>query len=94
MLDAVLGEVVVTCEKIHWLVNEGEKWLKPEKRSAGIMSFYKSPRVEFHPVGVVREKCDPSVQGFYSFSCLKQTIAWCCSLFAVLEAVQSLECDP
>lgn len=53
MVDAILGEVIVTCEKIHWLCNEGEKWLKPEKRSAGIMAFYKSPRVEFHPVGVV-----------------------------------------
>ncbi|GAX82092.1 hypothetical protein CEUSTIGMA_g9520.t1 [Chlamydomonas eustigma] len=53
MVDGILGEIVTTCEKIHWLVNEGEKWLKPERRSAGLMSFYKSPRVEFHPVGVV-----------------------------------------
>jgi acyl-CoA reductase-like NAD-dependent aldehyde dehydrogenase len=53
MLDAILGEVIVTCEKIHWLCNEGERWLKPEKRSSGILSFYKSARVEYHPVGVV-----------------------------------------
>lgn len=53
MLDAILGEVIVTCEKIHWLCGEGEKWLRPEKRSPGIMSFYKSARVEYHPVGVV-----------------------------------------
>lgn len=32
---------------------EGEKWLRPESRSAGIMMFYKSARVEYHPVGVV-----------------------------------------
>lgn len=37
MVDAIVGEVVVTCEKIHWLCNEGEGHLKPEKRSAGIM---------------------------------------------------------
>lgn len=55
VLDAVLGEVIVTCEKIHWLCNEGERWLKPEKRSSGILSFYKSARVEYHPVGVVGE---------------------------------------
>eukprot|EP00983_Pelagomonas_calceolata_P018479 579380-Pelagomonas_calceolata.AAC.6 len=53
MLDAILGEVIVTCEKIHWLCNEGERWLKPEKRSSGILSFYKAARVEYHPVGVV-----------------------------------------
>ena len=37
MVDAILGEIVTTCEKIHWLVREGERWLKPEKRSAGLM---------------------------------------------------------
>ncbi|GMH33070.1 hypothetical protein BSKO_00904 [Bryopsis sp. KO-2023] len=53
MVDAAFGEVIVTCEKICWLVNEGEKYLKPEKRSAGIMMFYKSPRVEYVPLGVI-----------------------------------------
>lgn len=53
MLDAILGEVITTCEKIHWLCNEGERWLRPEARSPGILSFYKSARVEYHPVGVV-----------------------------------------
>ena len=37
MVDAILGEIVTTCEKIHWLIREGEKWLKPERRSAGLM---------------------------------------------------------
>ena len=37
LLDAIVGEVVVTCEKIHWLCKEGEKHLRPERRSAGIM---------------------------------------------------------
>ena len=36
-VDAALGEVMVTCEKIWWLVKHGQKWLKPEHRSAGIM---------------------------------------------------------
>ncbi|KAL3154777.1 hypothetical protein ABBQ38_011323 [Trebouxia sp. C0009 RCD-2024] len=52
-VDAALGEVMVTCEKIWWLVKHGRRWLKPEYRSAGIMMFYKSARVEYHPVGVV-----------------------------------------
>ena len=46
-----LGEVLVTLEKIRWLCNEGEQWLKPEHRSSGAMMFYKKARVEYHPVG-------------------------------------------
>jgi hypothetical protein len=33
MVDASLGEIMTTCEKITWLLDEGEKWLKPEYRS-------------------------------------------------------------
>ena len=36
-VDAALGEVMVTCEKIWWLIKHGQKWLKPEHLSAGIM---------------------------------------------------------
>ena len=53
LVDAAFGEIIVTCEKIWWLLNEGEKWLRPESRSAGKMMFYKKARVEWHPVGVV-----------------------------------------
>ena len=41
----------MTLEKIRWLCNEGEQWLKPEHRSSGAMMFYKKARVEYHPVG-------------------------------------------
>lgn len=37
MVDAAFGEVMVTCEKISWLLREGERWLRPERRSAGAM---------------------------------------------------------
>lgn len=53
LVDAAFGEVLVTLEKIRWLCNEGEKWLKPEYRSSGAMMFYKQARVEYHPVGVM-----------------------------------------
>ena len=53
LVDAAFGEILVTLEKIKWLLKEGERWLKPEKRSAGLMMFYKSARVEYHPVGVM-----------------------------------------
>ena len=37
MVDAAFGEVMVTCEKAVWLLREGERWLRPESRSAGRM---------------------------------------------------------
>ena len=53
MVDCAFGELIVTCEKIRWLMSEGERWLKPESRSAGRMMFYKKARVEYIPLGVV-----------------------------------------
>ena len=37
MVDAAFGEVMVTCEKLWWLIKHGERWLRPESRAAGIM---------------------------------------------------------
>jgi acyl-CoA reductase-like NAD-dependent aldehyde dehydrogenase len=53
LVDAAFGEILVTLEKIKWLLKDGEKYLSPEKRSAGLMMFYKNARVEYHPVGVM-----------------------------------------
>lgn len=53
LVDAAFGEILVTLEKIKWLLRDGERWLKPEKRSAGLMMFYKRATVEYHPVGVM-----------------------------------------
>nr|KYP40479.1 Aldehyde dehydrogenase 22A1 [Cajanus cajan] len=53
MVDASLGEIMTTCEKINWLLSEGEKWLKPEYRSSGRAMLHKRARVEFHPLGVI-----------------------------------------
>ncbi|XP_074281557.1 aldehyde dehydrogenase 22A1 [Silene latifolia] len=53
MIDASLGEIMTTCEKITWLLSEGEKWLKPEYRSSGRSMIHKRAKVEFHPLGVI-----------------------------------------
>ena len=37
MVDAAFGEVMVTCEKLWWLIKHGERWLRPESRANGIM---------------------------------------------------------
>ncbi|EEF43083.1 aldehyde dehydrogenase 22A1 [Ricinus communis] len=53
MIDASLGEIMTTCEKITWLLSEGEQWLKPEYRSSGRSMLHKKAKVEFHPLGVI-----------------------------------------
>lgn len=53
LLDALIGEVLVTCEKLAWLANNGEKYLVPEERDTGRMMMMKRVRVEWEPYGVI-----------------------------------------
>ena len=52
-VDAVFGEIAVTCEKLRWTIAHGERWLRPEYRDSGLMNLHKTSRVEWSPVGVV-----------------------------------------
>lgn len=53
MLDAALGEILTTCAKMDWLINHGERYLRPEKRHSSLLMFYKSSYVYYEPLGVV-----------------------------------------
>lgn len=53
LLDAIIGEVLVTCEKLAWLASSGEECLQPEPRATGRMMMMKKVRVEFVPLGVI-----------------------------------------
>eukprot|EP01062_Namystynia_karyoxenos_P043465 TRINITY_DN3184_c0_g1_i2.p1 TRINITY_DN3184_c0_g1~~TRINITY_DN3184_c0_g1_i2.p1 ORF type:complete len:645 (+),score=203.69 TRINITY_DN3184_c0_g1_i2:80-1936(+) len=53
MIDAMVGEITVTLEKLRWTAAHGEKWLTPEYRDSGLMNMHKTSRVEWTPVGVV-----------------------------------------
>lgn len=55
MLDASLGEIMVTLEKIAWIAKHGEAALKPSKRPgpANILMSYKGAKVTYQPLGVV-----------------------------------------
>ncbi|RYH14443.1 aldehyde dehydrogenase family protein [archaeon] len=53
LLDALIGEVLVTCEKLIWLANSGEQWLLPEYRESGRMMMLKQVHVEYVPLGVI-----------------------------------------
>lgn len=53
MIDAMVGEITVTLEKLRWTEARGEQFLLPEYRDSGVMNLHKTARVEFVPVGVV-----------------------------------------
>ena len=53
LVDAMIGEVLTTCEKFQWTINNGEKYLKPEARDVGAMMLMKKVHVEWRPIGVI-----------------------------------------
>mmetsp|Transcript_17283 Transcript_17283/g.52001 ORF Transcript_17283/g.52001 Transcript_17283/m.52001 type:complete len:610 (+) Transcript_17283:70-1899(+) len=53
MVDAMVGELAVTLEKLRWTALYGEQYLQPEYRDSGLMNLHKTSRVEWVPVGVV-----------------------------------------
>lgn len=55
-LDASMGEIMVTLEKINWIVAHGERALRPSARpgpSSLLMGLMKNAEVRYEPMGVV-----------------------------------------
>ena len=53
-IDAVLGESLVTLEKIKWTIDHGVKALQTERRPASWpLMFYKRIELRYEPLGVV-----------------------------------------
>lgn len=53
MIDATLGEILVTVEKLTWTIKHGEKALRPSKRPTNLLMMYKKNMVLYEPLGVV-----------------------------------------
>ncbi|KAF2268154.1 ALDH-like protein [Lojkania enalia] len=53
MVDASLGEILVTAEKLKWTIDHGEEALKPERRPTSFLMMYKKNEVIWQPLGVV-----------------------------------------
>lgn len=53
MLDAQLGEILVTTEKLQWTIKHGEAALAPERRPTNLLMTYKRNTVVYEPLGVV-----------------------------------------
>ncbi len=54
--NAMLGEIWPVCEKLRWTIRNGEKHLRAETVSSGLM-MHKKAIVEFHPLGVIGVIC-------------------------------------
>ena len=50
--NALMGEIWPVCEKLRWTIANGERHLKPESVSSGVLK-HKRARLEFLPLGVV-----------------------------------------
>lgn len=55
MIDASMGEIMVTLEKINWILKHGDSILEPSKRPgpANMLMKYKNAQVWYEPLGVV-----------------------------------------
>ncbi|KAG1064098.1 hypothetical protein G6F42_027072 [Rhizopus arrhizus] len=53
VIDASLGEVITTCAKLRWTIDNGESVLADDYRSPGLMMMYKNSKVVYQPLGVV-----------------------------------------
>ncbi|KAI3607594.1 meiotic sister-chromatid recombination aldehyde dehydrogenase [Moniliophthora roreri] len=53
LIDAALGEIITTASKMEWILDHGERYLKPEKRSRNLILGYKDSYVHYDPLGVV-----------------------------------------
>ncbi|RDL36527.1 putative aldehyde dehydrogenase-like protein C21C3 [Venustampulla echinocandica] len=53
MVDATLGEILVTVEKLRWTILHGEKALQPSRRPTNLLMAYKKNTVQYDPLGIV-----------------------------------------
>jgi acyl-CoA reductase-like NAD-dependent aldehyde dehydrogenase len=54
--NAMLGEVWTCAEKLRWTIKHGEKHIRPERVSAGLL-VHKRATIEFQPLGVIGVIC-------------------------------------
>lgn len=53
VVDAAFGEILTTCSKAQWLIKNGERVLRAERRGGNILLVHKISTVQYEPLGVV-----------------------------------------
>ncbi len=56
LLHAMFGEIWPVAEKLRWTIRNGERHLRPERVSSGLL-VHKRARIEFVPLGVIGVIC-------------------------------------
>jgi len=52
-IDSAFGEVFMSCEKIQYIIKNGERFLKRDYRHTGMLMFHKLAYVDYVPCGVI-----------------------------------------
>ncbi|KAL8918171.1 MAG: hypothetical protein Q9208_007523 [Pyrenodesmia sp. 3 TL-2023] len=52
-VDAMVGEILVTIEKLKWTIKHGEKAIQPERRPTNFIMMYKHNEVRWEHLGVL-----------------------------------------
>ncbi|KAK4102106.1 ALDH-like protein [Parathielavia hyrcaniae] len=95
MVDAQLGEILVTVEKLQWTIKHGEKALRPSRRPTNLLLAYKRNTVFYEPLGVVaalvswnypfHNLIGPVISALFSGNGIvvkaSEQTAWCSSYF-------------
>lgn len=53
VIDAAFGEILTTCSKAQWLIKNGERVLRTERRGGNLLLAHKFSTVQYEPLGVV-----------------------------------------
>ncbi|KAK9469486.1 Aldehyde/histidinol dehydrogenase [Lipomyces arxii] len=97
-VDAALGEIMVTLEKLSWTLKHGESALRPSKRPgpSNLLIKYKSAEVVYQPLGVVlaivswnyplHNFLNPVISAIYSGNAIvvkcSESVLWSSTVFA------------
>jgi acyl-CoA reductase-like NAD-dependent aldehyde dehydrogenase len=52
-IDSAFGEIFMSCEKIRYIIENGENILKREHRDPGLFMKHKSAYIDYIPCGVI-----------------------------------------
>ena len=53
VIDAAFGEILTTCSMAQWLIKNGERTLRTERRGGNLLLAHKFSTVQYEPLGVV-----------------------------------------
>lgn len=110
MVDAELGEIMVTAEKLRWTIRHGEAALRPSRRPTNLLMAYKRNSVRYEPLGAVaalvswnypfHNFISPVISGIFSGNAVlvkvSEQVAWSAAYFTAVARGALVACghDP